>query len=346
MNPRPAAYKAAALTTELPGHYHCKLYKINCIINKICGYMGKEFSEQDLINLFRKDFGYNKSDDIGIINFDDASYAFNIDTFVKSTDAPSSMDYRCIGWKSILSSISDLYIKRVEPIGILISLGISQEDLPFLDNLKAGIHDIVEKHQLEVVKWDTNSSEDMFVSVCSFGKVMHPIPWRSKMKKGDYIVVSDYFGLEGLGLKIMMKSIKNIDENISKIALSRFCMPNPDFKKYKKLFKRKVNASIDSSDGLARSLWLLSEASNLKIKLFNTPLHPIINEIPYPYSFKIELALYSGEEYIGVFSIPESNLTYAKEIGFIPIGRVLDEGTGVYDSKGNLIKNKGWIHTF
>lgn len=308
--------------------------------------MEKEFSESDLIKLFRKSFEYDKLDDIGVINLNGNIYAFNIDTFVKSTDAPPSMNYICIGWKSILSAISDLYVKGIAPTDVLVSLGVSRNDTPLLDNLILGIKKIVSKYKLKIVKWDTNSAEDMFVSVCSLGKVIRTIPWRSNLKIDDYIVVSDYFGLEGLGLKIMMGLIKNLDKIVSQAALSRFCMPDPDFKKYMMLFNRQVNASIDSSDGLARSLWLLSEASNLKIKLSRIPTHPFIDKLSVSSDFKIDLTLYSGEEYIGIFSIPKNSLSYAKELGFIPIGKVFEKGTGVYDSKGNMIKNKGWTHMF
>ena len=308
--------------------------------------MEKSFSELELIKLFRKKFRHDKLDDIGVVKLNDSLYAFNIDTFVKSTDAPPSMDYACIGWKSILSTISDLYVKGVVPIMILVSLGISRNDIPSLDNLILGIKKIVNKYKLNTVKWDTNASEDMFISVCSSGKVTYSVPWRSNLKIDDYIVVSDYFGLEGLGLKIMMRLIKNIDKTVSQIALKRFCMPDPDFKKYKELFDKQVNASIDSSDGLARSLWLLSEASNLKIKLSSIPIHPLINKLSLPLETKIDLALYSGEEYIGVFSISKEYLSYAKKLGFIPIGKVFDKGVGVYDLKENVIENRGWIHTF
>ena len=308
--------------------------------------MRKNFSELELIELFRKNFRYDKLDDVGVAKLNDELYAFNIDTFVKSSDAPSSMDYICIGWKSILSAISDLYVKGVVPMMILVSLGISQNDVPFLDKLILGVKKAVNKYKLKIVKWDTNSSEDMFISVCNLGKVTFSVPWRSNLKVGDYIVVSDYFGLEGLGLKIMMGLIKNIDKTVSKAALKRFCMPDPDLKKYRELFNKQVNASIDSSDGLARSLWLLSEASNLKIKLSNIPIHPLINKLSLPLDFKIDLALYSGEEYIGVFSISKKYLSYAKKLGFIPIGKVFEKGVGVYDLKGNIIENRGWIHTF
>ena len=306
--------------------------------------MKKPVSEDDIISLFRLMFEDKSSlDDIGLFESDDIKLAFNIDTFVKSSDAPSGMDYYYMGWKAVISTISDLYVKGVPPIGLLISIGVSNEDIDGLNALSKGIKDASHKYKLHVVKWDTNSSKDLFLSIAAFGYAPENIPWRKNLKDGDIIVVSDYFGLEGLGLKIMLGEIQ-ADPYLSKRAIERFCKPAPDFTKYLYIVKKGVNASTDSSDGLSRALWNLSRSSGKKIILNNLPTHPLIQKSSLPDDIKYEVTLYSGEEYIGVFSISEAMLEDAVDKGFIIIGRVEGKGVGVYDSDGKLILDRGWSH--
>ncbi len=306
--------------------------------------MKKPVSEDDIISLFRLMFEDKSSlDDIGLFESDNIKLAFNIDTFVKSSDAPSGMDYYYMGWKAVISTISDLYVKGVPPIGLLISIGVSNEDLDGLNALSKGIKDASHKYKLHVVKWDTNSSKDLFLSIASFGYAPENIPWRKNLKDGDIIVVSDYFGLEGLGLKIMLGEIQ-VGPYLSKRAIERFCKPTPDFTKYLYIVKKGVNASTDSSDGLSRALWNLSRSSGKKIILNNLPTHPLIQKSSLPDDIKYEVTLYSGEEYIGVFSISEAMLGDAVDKGFIIIGRVEGKGVGVYNSDGRLILDRGWSH--
>jgi|Deesub1362A_J573_1020465.scaffolds.fasta_scaffold00001_350 thiamine-monophosphate kinase len=306
--------------------------------------MKKLVSEDDIISLFRLMFK-DKSflDDIGLFESDDTKLAFNIDTFVKSSDAPPRMDYYYMGWKAVISTISDLYVKGVSPIGLLISIGISNEDIRGLNALSKGIKDASNKYKLRVVKWDTNSSKDLFLSIAAFGYASNKIPWRRNLKDNDIIVVSDYFGLEGLGLKIMLGKIQ-VASPLSKKAIMRFCKPTPDFGKYLYIVKKGVNASTDSSDGLSRALWNLSRSSGKKIILNNLPIHPLIQKSSLPEDIKYEVTLYSGEEYIGVFSVPEAILEDAMDKGFIVVGKVEGKGVGVYDSDGKLILDRGWSH--
>lgn len=301
-------------------------------------------SENDIIELASKLFDISLLDDIGICRMGDYEFALNIDTFVKSTDAPSKMRPYCIGWKSVVSSLSDLYVKGVKPLALLVSLGLNSTIVKHINEVLSGIKDACEHYQVPVVKWDTNKCKDVFISVASIGKINGYVPLRKNAKVGDYVVVSGYFGLEGLGLGILQGRIKVNDSKIRRDAIESFCMPRPDFKKYEKLIKIGVNASIDSSDGLARSLWILSKESFVKIKLFRIPVHPLVEKAVTHPDLRRALALYSGEEYLGIFTIPKNKVRLAEECEFIPIGEVIDKGVGVYDAEGNVIEDVGYVH--
>jgi thiamine-monophosphate kinase len=306
--------------------------------------MDKSFSEDDLISLFR-DITNDQSplDDVGIVKLDGIKLAFNIDTFVKSSDAPPKMGYYSMGWKAVVSSISDLYVKGISPEIISISVGISSQDTEGLVPLSSGIKDATNKYKLRIVKWDTNSSRDLFISIASMGLVQTKIPWRQNLKEGDILVVSDYFGLEGLGLKVMLNKIK-VQEKLAKAAIERFKRPSPNFERYIEIVRKGVHASTDSSDGLAKALWNLSRSSNRKIILTKLPIHPMLVEHSLSEEIRYETTLYGGEEYIGVFSIPSSLLKDAIKKRFIAIGKVTTTGIGVFNKDGKIIEDKGWVH--
>ena len=304
-------------------------------------------TEIEVIKLFRKFFRTQIYDDVGYIRWtDDKFLLFNIDTFVKSTDAPKGMDYYYMGWKSIISSISDIYVKGGIPRYLCISINLSKNDVDYMDRLAAGIKDATNKYELETVKWDTNKAEDLSITVFSLGiSRRHPI-LRSGAREGDIIVATDYFGLERLGLDIFLNRIHVEDKKLEIKARNRFLKPEIKRTVYKTIFNTlEVHASIDSSDGLARSLWELSRASNKKIKLLNLPVHPLILNYNFNEEYLAELTLYGGEEYIGIFSVSQDNLSdLPKDV--VVIAKVMGEGIGVYNPNNEIIREKGWLHRF
>jgi thiamine-monophosphate kinase len=310
--------------------------------------MNDRLDEDSIIKLFKNYFTNEFDDDIGLIKYKKSKYVVTIDTFVRSSDAPKNMDPYYMGWKAGLSSLSDVYIKGSSPLGALISIGLPSDiNKKYVNNLARGLYDILNKYSVNVLKWDTNYSKELFISVALIGKPGKVIPWRSNMKVGDCIFVSDYFGLEALGLNILLNKIELDDPAIRESAIRRFYKPDPDLKKYSRIVNMyRVSASIDSSDGLARSLWLLSKRSNKKIRLQRIPIHPLLLKSGLPKNKMLEFVLYGGEEYIGIFAVPR-NLSYnlTKE-GFIKIGEVVENNVGVYNDKNQLIEDRGFIHLF
>ena len=303
--------------------------------------------ENEVIDIFRRVFGQGLYDDVGFIRYGDKYCLFNIDTFVESSDAPPGMGYRHIGWKSVVSSISDIFVKGGKPVYLCISLTLRSVDVNLIEDLALGLKEAAREYKLEILKWDTNSSRDLSITVTSIGFSDKPPILRSGAKTGDIIVTTDYFGLEKLGLKILLGEIKNIDRNIGEKAVDRFLRPRINSDLYEEIFTNlHINASIDSSDGLARSLWEISRASNKKIELINLPIHPILTSTGMYEEELIDYVLYGGEEYNGIFCIPEEEKGLSEKLGLIYLGKVREEGVGVFDHKGELIRDLGWLHSF
>ncbi len=305
-------------------------------------------SEKDIIKLVRNKIPGRFYDDVGFEKYINGKYILmTIDTFVKSTDAPPAMAHYYIGWKSVISSISDVFVKGGQPKYLCISLNISKPDAGYIDQIASGIKDAVDEYGLEIVKWDTNKSLDLSITVSVLGFSDRKPILRKDIEKNDLIIATDYFGLERLGLDILLGKIKIMDKELENDALSRFLKPYIDYQKYRELFsKYTIHAAIDSSDGLIRSLWELSRASNKKIKLINIPIHPNLKKVNLEKKYVDEIVLYGGEEYIGIFSIPKNEVDKHLEKSVVILGEVIDEGIGVFDINGRMIEEKGWLHIF
>lgn len=305
------------------------------------------YSERDIISLFRQILGGRLYDDVGYSKIGDEYILYNIDTFVKSTDAPLNMNYYYMGWKSVVGAVSDVYVKGGEPRYLSISINLPVINIDEIKELARGIKDVISEYNLEIVKWDTNRSNDLSISVSVVGFSNNPPVLRKGADVGDIIVVTDYFGLERLGLELLMNKIEIDDDKLKKTAITRFLKPFINKDKYRRVFSMlSVHAAIDSSDGLARSLWEISTASNKIIKIKTLPIHPLVKQYGFSEKYIREITLYGGEEYTGLFSIPKDEETICKKLGLIPIGEVVTTGIGVYDENNVEIMDRGWLHRF
>jgi len=312
------------------------------------------FDERYVINIFTEKFKISQ-DDVGVYKIDDKYLVMSIDSFVRSSDAPLNMPYYSMGYKAVISSISDLFVKGVYPSCLLISLGFSEIAEIEIKSLRDGILKALNLYNLsnEVYKWDTNYSRDVFISVTSIGLSDKYPPSRSEAKIGDLIYVGDYFGLERLGLDILLGNIKREDvpPKLLHESINRFLYPSPKFKKYIEIFKENsIDASIDSSDGLGRSLIIISRASKVGIYIDKLPIHPILREYKtiFGEEYLRDIVLNGGEEYIGIFIVkPEYKDLFDRQ-GFVYIG-FIGGGEGIYykrNGKYEKIPIKGYLHTF
>lgn len=316
-----------------------------------------EINEKNIIELAWRFFKRDKKELLGI----DDAIAFttnhnkiivlNIDTFDEETDWLPGMSYFDIGWKSTIMSMSDVIVKGSKPIGCVISLGVPKPiTIENLKDLYKGIKSACNYVGASFWGGDTSFTSTLHLSVVSIGLTNKLIP-RSKASPNDILYTTSLYGLTSLGYNYLLKGeiytygIKTFLEELYRPKLVNLQFWN-EIQKY-------VTASIDSSDGLAVSLNLLSEASNVKIIIENLPIHPIVYQNVKIEDQAIDLALYhGGEEFSFIFTVPsdksEEILEIAKkyDCDIYRIGHI-KKGIGVYlkrNEKYIKISPKGWLH--
>jgi thiamine-monophosphate kinase len=278
---------------------------------------------------------------------DQSMLILNSDMFVSSSDAPKQMSFYQMGRKAVIMNLSDLLIKAVKPKGVLVSLGLPDDlNIPSFEELMVGIIDQCKRFDLDYIGGDLNKTGEIIINPTVFGfkhssKIIH----RTRIEEGDILFSNGKFGLTGVGFDILIA--KNGDpKNYQKYKKSIKSVLEPDIMGEEIYFlaeKKLVTASIDSSDGLLKSLkdLILSNPHiGFEIDFNENLIHKEAMIYSEEFDIPIEkLVFEGGEEFIHLFTIKSQNLKIISEIerekGFklFKIGRVISE------EKVNIIKD-------
>jgi len=105
---------------------------------------------------------------------------------------------------------------------------------------------------------------------------------------------------------------------------------------------------MDISDGLARSLYQLSEASRVgyRVRYRDLPVVPQVDQLARSEADRREMVLHTGEDFELLFTLPAKQLREAKNATPLTvIGEVVDEGIWIDDhGKTTVLEDRGYEH--
>jgi len=281
------------------------------------------------------------------------------DTMVESVHfSTEDADFEKIGYKAMVSSISDIIAMGGKPKYALISLAFSKDSLTKdVDGLYEGILKCGKKFGVRIVGGDVVSSpRNAVVTLNLLGEVERGrVICRSGAKVGDGILVTGNFGDSAAGLEILKGRWKipgksDYMRKCKKDLVKRHLLPLPRVREAEIISgKRLATAMIDSSDGLDLSVRFICQSSKVgaKIWLEKIPLSPCLK---YLISSKevlraLNFALYGGEDYELVFTVPKGKVK--KVLRDVPrttmIGEIVPARWRVryLDKKNKEVKLKG-----
>ena len=314
--------------------------------------MISKITEDQIIRILRQTMNNGSSlisDDVSVIGRHNGKIAINSDMLVESTDVPSQMTIRQTARKSIIMTASDFACKGIFPKYFLLSLGIPNTfSRNQIKSLSRGIYDASSELNVSLLGGDTNSSLELIINCTMIGFYTHRIPTRQKARPGDLIYATGPFGLTGAGLFLLLNNYRP-ETYFEKSAIKSILEPRINLKICYELTKKNlINSSIDSSDGLALSLYHLAEESNVSILLNKMPVADGLNIFASKYNKCInDLILYSGEEYETIFTCPNNKSSLVESIlnkfniNYTNIG-IVSSGKPKVSYKNKLIKKKGW----
>jgi len=262
------------------------------------------------------------------------------DTMVESVHFDSEdVDFEQVGYKAMVSSISDIIAMGGKPKYALISLAVSKDNLTKdVDGLYEGMLKCGREFGVMIVGGDTVSSpRNAVITLSLLGEVARGrVICRSGAKVGDRILVTGNFGDSAAGLEIIkerwkIKAKSDYVQKCKKMLREKHLLPQPRVKEAEIISgNRLATAMIDSSDGLDLSIRFICQASKVgaKIWLEKIPISPYLKYLASLSGQEgalriLTYALYGGEDYELVFTVPREKADRA--LREIPHGTMVGE---------------------
>jgi thiamine-monophosphate kinase len=252
-------------------------------------------------------------------------------------------------------NFSDLGAKGVQPQGFMASLGIPRDlEVEAVEEMARGFEAGAREYGGYVIGGDTNEASDIIISGVALGIApKDKIIKREGAKPGDILATTGLFGLTAAAFKVLLEELEP-PEGLRETLVESVYSPDARVQEGIALSESgAVTSSIDSSDGLAVSLYDLSRSSGVGFRVEALPIPSEVEAYAEHHGLDPgELALYGGEEYELVFTVEESRLEDARKalasVGceFLELGVATRETDIILleEEADKPIEKRGWEH--
>ena len=265
------------------------------------------------------------------------------DMLHERTDFPPGTTRYTAGWRAVGASLSDVAAMGARATAAVAVYAAPDFDPDELDRFVAGAVDVCEAVGAEYVGGDLDGHEEFTTASTAVGDVADGGPvTRSGAAPGDALCVTGEWGRSAAALRLFERDDEASTERAN--DLFRFAPRVADGV----ALAGRATAMMDSSDGLARSLHQLAEASEVGFALDRDrlPVHPAVDDVAEGPTDRFELAAHFGEDFELVCAVPESDLDTAREAcpsGLVRVGAVVDAADGV-TADGDPLPDRGYTH--
>lgn len=292
----------------------------------------KDMGEKKIVKRLISKFSI-PMDDCAAIDMGDEYLLMTTDMVYEKTHFPSNATPYQKGWYAVAVNLSDIASEGGKPFALSIAIGMPRTyDIEHLDELMNGIHDCASLYGVEVVGGDTKETDYLTISITVLGRVNKKRIMRRKgARVGDELYITGTVG-KGAALKM---------NDINKLMLVK-----PRVNEGMKIAEYGATSCMDLSDGLASSLYQLSELNNVGFIIHANSL-PFDN-VAVSSGNEIEYALYHGGDFELLFTAPpEVGKQITRAVNAKRIGEVVEKEKGIKlidDGKEINIENRGYEH--
>jgi thiamine-monophosphate kinase len=319
----------------------------------------KGLTEREIIRTVTNQFASQSGvplgfdDDVSAIPLSSKTWIIvKTDMLVCSTDVPPGMTIQEAARKAVVATVSDFAAKGVPPKALMVSLGLpAPARKRIVHQVAQGLGRAAREYNCKIIGGDTNQAEDLVIDIVGVGlgdpkKLVR----RDGARPGDVVAVTGPFGRAPAGLRILMSGAKR---DLMKYPSLVRAVRRPRARLAEGISLAKnggVTSSIDSSDGLAWSLYEIVQASGVGINLHTIPVAANVRSFAEEHRLSaLDLALYGGEEYELVLTIRPKRFPDLKERvpSLARIGVVERGHSGViahFEGKRIQVKEQGWDH--
>lgn len=288
-------------------------------------------------------------DDSACIPYGDKFILATIDSTWRRTHFPAEMKPKQIGWFVTAISLSDIAAMGGHPLAVLVSIALPKEsEEEMVLEIVEGAEECARKYNVHVVGGDTKEHKELTLSGVAIGEVeKSKVLLRKGLEVGNLVAVTGPLGGAGAAYIAIRNKIRGI-------SLDRLLKPTPRIKEGIDLSKFCLATScMDISDGLASTLYQLSEINGVGFRIYKEKL-PIAREAievaKYLEMDASSIALFYGGDYELIFGIRREKVEDAIErMGKDKvriIGEVVEERriTLVRNGEEEEIPDRGFEH--
>lgn len=308
-----------------------------------------EIGERGLVRLIQA-LGYPgeaplpPGDDAGGVWVGGEAWLLKVDGFLYREVALKGMGPFEVGWRGVAAVASDLLAKMAEPLGFAVGAFLPEGlEVQAALELARGAAEAARAHGAPLLGGDTNRGEEVGLIVAGFGRTPAPLPRAGQ--PGDLLYLAgDRWGLTGAAIEGHYGG-----RDLAPFPAIREAAFYPKARRALLVLRGLLRGALDSSDGLAETLWQLAEALGLRVDLEALPLHPELLAWTGGDRAQAEgLVLYGGEEYEAVLAVPperEGEVLARAGAAGLPLFRAgrLREGEGVF-LRGEKVARQGYAH--
>jgi thiamine-monophosphate kinase len=194
------------------------------------------------------------ADDTAVLEVGSETLILTQDSMVEGIHYLPEQDMADVAWKLAATNLSDLAAKGAEPLGVLYTHMLGENDARFID----GLAEVLAEYHVPLLGGDTVSANGpRCFSLTAIGRASHiPVPSRSGAKPGDAVYLTGPIGDAMMGFECLQGG-----PNHETAAYRR---PVPLLGQGRELAPL-VSAIMDVSDGVLLDVSRMADASNVTI---------------------------------------------------------------------------------
>jgi len=280
------------------------------------------------------------ADDAAVYRVDEGRvHLLTTDTLTEGVHFDRSfMPMEHLGFKALSVNVSDIVAMNAQPRYAVVSMGLSQQvSVEMVQGIYEGIKEACGAYDVTVVGGDTTSSHALSLSVSVVGEAdEEDVVYRSGAEVGDKVCVTGDLGASYAGLKVLARNRKRLREeeedfqpNLDPFSyvIRRHLAPPAQLKTVRDWAEADVrpHALIDVSDGLASEVHHICQASDVGAQLYEPalPIDPETRNTATDFGEDVSVyALFGGEDYELVFTLPEARLDVLDPQSFSVVGEI------------------------
>jgi thiamine-monophosphate kinase len=260
------------------------------------------------------------SDDCAVLDLKgEDCLVITTDMLHKTTDFPEEMTPWQMGWMSAAVNLSDIAAMGAEPIGLVMAIGMPADtEIAFVESLAKGMQACAEFCDTSIIGGDLDTHAELTITGTALGKVKKSqLLLRRGARPGDLVCITGYTGSAGAALEAL-QSRKPISEDVMKTLYE----PIPQTKEARKLAESEaVTSMMDTSDGLAMSLYDLARQSHVGFRIRENalPIQEEVREFSSDGDKLRELALYTGGDFELLITVDSQKMKKVQNISNLTI---------------------------